>query len=159
MSVDMELELEHLLARTAILETLRRYCASLDRRDFEALASCFSDDCRAKFSVSSTETDTLVGGKAIAKWCHAILQFRHSIHNVSHADIKIDGEMATSTSLLVATLIHGSERGGRAFVRGIQYDDTLRRTGNGTWLIDSRSHRALWQYDAPSQIPGLPDAN
>jgi ketosteroid isomerase-like protein len=151
----MDQSVKLLLDRTTINETLHRYCASLDARDFEALASCFTDDCVATFSISPTEVDTVVGGKAVAKWCNGILKFAHSIHAVSHAIIKVDGDKATSTSLLVATLMYGTDRGGRAFVRGIKYVDALRRVGD-VWLIEARTHQVLWQFDAVSQVPGLP---
>lgn len=154
--VDRELQLT--LDRIAIRGILEKYCSSIDARDFETLASCFTDDCSAQFSVSADETVTAVGGQGVAQFCRAILNFRHSVHAISHAVINVEGDKATSKSLLIATLIYGSERGGRAFVRGVRYTDTLLRAG-GNWLIDCRSHQGLWQFDAPSQMPGLPSAN
>ena len=39
--------------------------------------------------------------------------------------------------------------------RGLRYDDTLVRTGEG-WRIDARVHRALWSADLPVTWPVPP---
>lgn len=142
--------------RFTVREHLERYCACLDARDFEGVAACFTHDAEAAFGSGVGDADPLVGGKAIADWLRVLDNYRESIHAVSHVTVAFDGAEADVGSLLVATLIGGPERSGRAYVRGIRYTDRMVRRDGG-WLIRRRRHRPLWQYEALSQVPGLPE--
>ena len=142
--------------RLHIRERLERYCACLDARDYAGVAACFTEDCRATFGTGVGDADPLVGGQAIAGWLRVLDNYRESVHAVSHVAVQFDGEGADVASLLVATLIGGADRSGRAYIRGIRYEDRMVRQGDG-WLIQRRRHRPLWQYEALSQVPGLPE--
>lgn len=142
--------------RFNVRERLERYCACLDDRDFEGAAACFTPDAEAQFGSGVGGADRLVGGKAIADWLRVLENYRESVHAVSHVSVAFDGAEADVTSLLVATLIGGAERSGRVYVRGIRYADRMVRHEGG-WLIRRRRHQPLWQYEALSQLPGLPE--
>ena len=142
--------------RFNIRERLERYCACLDNRDYDGVAACFTDDCEASFGSGTDDADPLVGGKAIAEWVRVLDNYRESIHAISHVSVIFEGAEADVVSMLVATLIGGTERCGRAYVRGIRYTDRMTRHEGG-WVISRRRHQPLWQYEALSQVPSLPE--
>ncbi len=149
-------ELIATIERFAVRERMEQYCACLDRRDFDGVAACFTDGCEASFGAGTSDADPLVGGKAIADWLRVLDNYRESVHAVSHLSVSLDADGADVTSLLVATLIGGAERSGRAYIRGIRYTDRMVRQDGG-WLISRRKHQPLWQYEALSQVPALPE--
>jgi ketosteroid isomerase-like protein len=147
---------ELLLEKVAVRETIEAYCHHLDAKDFDKIADCFTDDCRARYN---HEPGELIGGAAIAKFLTRVLSYGPTNHAVGNLVISVDGDQAHCCSQLIASLLHGDDVNGRVLVRAIRYTDRLRRV-DGRWLISERLHEPLWQYDAVSQplhLLGPPD--
>ncbi|MBT2412481.1 nuclear transport factor 2 family protein [Streptomyces sp. ISL-12] len=133
--------------RFLVRETLERYLGSLDDKDWDGIAGCFTDDAMSYYN---DEPDALRGGTGVATWLHRMKAYDATNHALGNARITVDGDRATAHSLVVATLHQGTEGVGRVQVRAIDYRDQLIRTADG-WRIQKRVHRPTLQYDALSQ--------
>jgi ketosteroid isomerase-like protein len=136
------------LAKLGVRETIEDYLNFLDAKDWEGIASCFSDDAKSWYNF---EPQVLEGGSGVANWLRArVGPYGATDHALSNLHIDIDGDLADCDSRLTASLIYGAEDGkNRIAVRAIWYRDKLRRVGD-RWLIYHRRHEPQWQFDVPS---------
>lgn len=123
------------------------YLAALDRRDFRAIAECFTDDADATYNASSASPIVLRGGVAVAEWLTLLLGYAATSHAKSSCVIAVDGDSATVDLLAIVHLLEPPVDGGRMVVRGVRYRDRVQRTGADVWRIAERVHEALWQYE------------
>ncbi|MDR5765852.1 MULTISPECIES: nuclear transport factor 2 family protein [unclassified Caballeronia] len=138
---------QQLLERMRIREVLEDYLGSLDDKDYDAIANCFTEDAVSHYN---NEPHELKGGKGVAEWLHRMAAYNATIHALGNARIKVDGDKAVAHSIVTATLHAGDEGFGRVQVRTIDYVDQLVKV-NGEWKIANRMHKPTMQYDAPSQ--------
>lgn len=138
---------EAVLERYLVREVLEDYLGALDRKDWDAIAACFTDDARSQYNL---EPGWLEGGKGVADWLHVVAAYNATNHGLSNAKIEVEGQQAYSESLVVATLHEGGHGRGRVLVRGISYQDWLVKVED-QWKIRKRIHQPTWQYDAVSQ--------
>jgi 3-phenylpropionate/cinnamic acid dioxygenase small subunit len=139
--------------RQQIQDVLVRYAEGIDRRDFEAVASCFMTDARACY-----------GGRNVGPGVETIVEFlRHGVgsslsstHLVGNLQIEVDGDRATSVSATIAVhVVEGATDGTRVLIRGLRYHDRLKR-GEAGWRIAERVHEQRWTAESPG---GLTSAN
>lgn len=136
------------LAKLAVRETIEDYLNFLDAKDWDGIASCFSDDAKSWYNF---EAQVLNGGSGVANWLRVrVGPYGATDHALSNLHIVIDGDSATCDSRLTASLLHAAAGGEkRIAVRAIWYRDKLRRT-HDRWLIYERRHEPQWQYEVPS---------
>ena len=137
--------------KLAIRETIEDYLNFLDAKNWEGIASCFSEDSKAWYN---HEPQTLKGGQGVANFLRRIEAYGSTDHALSNLHIVVKGDTATCDSRLTASLHFGTEREGTISVRAIWYRDKLRRLGD-RWVIYERHHEPQWQYDVPSRTPHL----
>jgi SnoaL-like domain len=143
-----------LLEELALRRVMDRYLACLDRRDFDGIAACFTDNASIVYLDGRV---SLVGGRALADYLRFVTNFSASNHTVSSFAVQLDGATATMDTLAVAILLEGEADSGRLLVRGIHYQDRLVRHDEG-WLIDQRDHGATWQCVGNAVARYLPHA-
>lgn len=147
--------LRKLLDQTAIRDVIGLYFYGLDRRDFVALAACFTSDANGEYFGGKT---VLVGRDAIIEALRPITQFKFSTHLIGNMTIKVDGDRAKADTNAVAFLVVDNDGGkGRILVRGLRYLDDLVQGPDG-WRISHRVHIPNWQYEAASVPPAVPHA-
>ncbi len=134
------------LERLLVREVLEKYLGSLDDKDWDGIASCFTDDAISHYN---DEAEDIHGGKGVADWLHRMVVYNATDHSLSNARITVDGDTAFAHSIVMATLHQGEEGVGRVQVRGIVYKDHLVKV-DGEWRITERRHQPTMQYDAPS---------
>ena len=139
------------IERILVREVLEQYLGCLDDKDWDGIASCFTDDA---VSYYNDEPEALQGGIGVATWLHRMVAYNATNHSLSNARIEVDGDKAFAHSLVIATLHQGPEGVGRVQVRAIDYRDHLRNV-DGRWRIVERLHRPTLQYDAPSVVKVL----
>ena len=84
--------------RLAISDVLIRYATALDGRDWELLASCFTDDATLDYDTSGT-----YGRDAFVEHCRAgLARMKATQHCVTNHVISTDGDRAHSTSYVIA---------------------------------------------------------
>jgi ketosteroid isomerase-like protein len=134
-------DLKRLLDRQEIVDVTIRYCNALDLRDWELLASCFTDD--AVFSAGPWGEHE--GVEAIVGLCNSVFPgMDMTQHLVSNHVVEVSGDEATCTCDLVAEhLLRAAAGGDQTTTRAI-YHDRLRRTADG-WRFAHRSLDVTWQ--------------
>jgi len=121
--------------RAAIHDLLVRYASAVDRRDWPALAACFTPDAHADYGFFSGDLPSVVGAIRAG-----LEQFAHTMHFLGDQLIEVAG--ATATSETYAVCYH--RRGDQDLTVGVRYlDDLVRRRGR--WLIGRRVMTVEWQ--------------
>jgi hypothetical protein len=128
---DIPAELQRLIDRQAILDTIHRYCRALDRHDDELLASVFHPD-------AIDNHGPWVGGReAFVRWanheCHEGLM-AHQHHITTHR-CELDGDVAHTESYVL--FIHREGDGRTVLMGGGRYLDRFERR-DGEWRIALR---------------------
>ena len=118
--------------RQDVADLLVRYATGIDRRDWELLRSCFTDDCVADYG----HVGTWSSGDEITEWMRRTHEpLGHSLHRITNPSVTSDGEIVTARSYVDAIVL------GPDNVRGAQaagwYDDVLVQTDDG-WKIARR---------------------
>jgi 3-phenylpropionate/cinnamic acid dioxygenase small subunit len=141
--------LQNLLDRDAVHEILVRYATSLDDRDWDRLATCFTDDAVADYG-----TGVFEGPAAIVALCRQMLEpLEVSQHLLGTFEIKVEGESATSRCYFHAQHVRpGLEAGTQLIIAGT-YEDSLQKVGN-EWRIQHRKLLATWQDGNPEVLRG-----
>ena len=123
--------------RLAISDVLIRYATALDGRDWELLASCFTDDATLDYDTSGT-----YGRDAFVEHCRAgLARMKATQHCVTNHVISTDGDRAHSTSYVIAQHVRANDV---TFTLGGAYSDDLVRVGTG-WRIASRRFVTSWK--------------
>ena len=120
--------------RQDVADLLVRYASGIDRRDWELLRSCFSDDCVADYG----DIGRWNGGDEITEWMRKAHEpLGHSLHRITNLTVASSGDAVTARCYVDAIVL------GPDNLRGAQaagyYDDVLVRTDAG-WKIARRRY-------------------
>ncbi|HLG87295.1 MAG TPA: nuclear transport factor 2 family protein [Alphaproteobacteria bacterium] len=132
---------------------IERYFNAVDRRDWELLAACFTEDVAFEFNL-----DTVIevrGRTALVERMSGMPKPAASNHALSSTSILVEGDEATAVTFATASVVLDRIDGGRVLVRGLRYDDKLKRV-DGAWRIAERRHLPVWQYETVSVPPRAP---
>lgn len=130
---------------------LERYFHAVDRRDFELLGTCFTDDVDFEFNL---ETKIEVKGRdALVARFMGMNKPHASSHSMSNTGITVTGNTARSTTFAVVHAVMAPGPDARVLIRGLRYDDEF-VYGTDGWRIRRRRHNPLWQYEAKTVTPG-----
>ena len=126
-SVDREI-------RQDVSDLLVRYATAIDRRDWDLLRSCFTDDCVADYG----DIGRWSGGDEITEWMRTTHEpLGHTLHRITNVAVASSGDAVTARSY-VDVIVLGPDD-----VRGAQaagyYDDVVVRTEDG-WKITRRRY-------------------
>jgi len=128
-----------------ICDLLARYGVALDRRDWPAVATCFSPSLQAEYSGSGNFA-SYVQWEAMAR--AALDRCLSTQHLVGNIRVDLDGDSAKAQSYAQAMHVM---RSGEQAVTGTAYDDVLVRSKGG-WRIEYRKMTRLWGH-GPNQVP------
>jgi hypothetical protein len=133
--------------RAEISDVLVRYAEGLDRRDLDAVRSCFAPDVRAEYAgvVLEPGVDALVEHVAI------VSTFAGSMHLLGNVVVELDGDTAHSTCRCVAYVLRETPGGVRLFMRGLTYEDRWSRL-DARFRIIERRHVPEWSVEAPVEV-------
>jgi hypothetical protein len=133
--------------RAAITDVLIRYAEGLDRRDLDAVRSCFAPGVRAEYAGVVLKP----GVDALIEHVSVVSTFVGSMHLLGNVVIELDGDTARSTCRCVAYVLRDSPDGVRLFMRGLTYEDRWGRL-DGALLITERRHVPEWSVEAPVDV-------
>src|ERR1700683_2775112 len=148
-------QLRSLLERDAISRLVFRYANRLDARDFDGVASCFTDDALLSFNSGAVEhrgIDKIREVYRIALGSGPQANGESTTHLTSNllTELEQDGR-ARGRVKVVAYLLRGSV----VSIRGLPFDDNYTRDEAG-WKISSRHHSVDWQSEIPSKKISIP---
>jgi len=127
--------------REAIRELLHRYALAVDRKQIDAVASCFTPDCAYEGALG---TGTI--GHALRALELAFERYARTMHMIGTQELRIDGDTAHVETYCVAYHVR---MGGGHLTVGVRYLDDLVRGPDG-WRIHRRVVRSDWTRDEPA---------
>jgi 3-phenylpropionate/cinnamic acid dioxygenase small subunit len=127
-----------------VYDLLVRYAESIDRRDLDAVGSCFASDASAIYAGNLVEGGRQAIVDYLTDQLTASAASTHAVGNIQFTETG-NGELAVES---IVTATHVVPEGDRALIRtrGLRYSDTVVREGAGL-LIKQRVHRALWSTE------------
>jgi hypothetical protein len=132
----MAADLQTLTDRLDIIDVLHRYMYAVDRRDWELLGTCFTEDATVDFSGAGGPN---AGAAELVAWLADTMGlFAMTQHTVSNVLIEVSGDEATGQAYFSnpMTIAHDGGPNDLLFSGGA-YDDRFRRTPQG-WRIAAR---------------------
>lgn len=150
------LSLQQISDRLEIQDLFARYSFAIDDRNWGELDEIFTADARIDYSETGGAAGTLA---EIKRWLPLALErFPVFQHLVATTRLDIDGDQATSRTILFNPMVHEDGAGVRStFFIGLWYRDRLVRTAKG-WRIHERYEEMAWVKDAPpmEDVPAIP---
>ncbi len=123
----------HLADREAIRELLFAYCRACDVNDPDAVAACFTADCRADYGPDA-RTPGAEARRIQAE--NDLALFEATSHLLGNVSIDFEG----SDRARAASVVHAwhQPHRGEPWSLHARYEDVLVRAPSGDWLIDER---------------------
>ena len=139
-----EAKVQLLLDREDISQVLYRYATAIDIRDWDLLATCFTDDLEADFrSFGGRE---VVKGKA--QWLEAIKGTIQGLDATQHLTANhvhtVDGESATLVAYLQALHRLDTARSDPEYTVGGYYTCDMLRGDDGQWRMCRYALAVTW---------------
>ena len=122
--------------RQDIADLLVRYATGIDRRDWDLLRSCFTEDCQADYGAIGRWH----GADEITEWMRQTHEpVGHTMHRITNPaiDVEGDGTRASARSYVDALVLFADNKAGTRATG--MYDDELVRTQAG-WRIARRRY-------------------
>ena len=140
-----------LLDMLAVREVILRFCAGVDRGDWDVVAACFTSDSTASFSGAEFGPGPQPMVDAFRRGAEnsEVLSSTHFLGNIF---VELDGDSARAESYAIGYLATRASDGAALRTRGLRYRDLLRRGDNG-WAIVNRVSTADWERLSPVSIP------
>lgn len=147
------MSLQEMSDRLEIQDLFARYSFAIDERDWDALDTVFTPDAVIDFS----ETGGAKGSVAeIKRWLPVAMErFSKFQHMVATTKLMLDGDRATSRTILFNPMVHRAQNGSeQIFFIGLWYRDGLVRTAEG-WRIAERYEEMGYAHNVPA-MPEIP---
>ena len=147
----MTTDLADLLDSAALNALVSRYAHAVDARDIAGTVACFTEDSHVEFDGGTTVID---GRENLARFFETAFRgplmggSGASTHLMTDVIVEVTGDAAHIETQAVAYL--ASDERDTVLVRGLRYTDDCVRSDGG-WLIGRRTHRAIWQAEAPGR--------
>lgn len=134
--------------RLEIQDLFARYSFAIDERDWNALDTVFTPDAQIDYTESGGAKGTL---DEIKCWLPTALErFPMFQHMVATTKLTLDGDRASSRTILFNPMVHVDAAGERqTFFMGLWYRDQLVRTPGG-WRIAARHEEMGWAHNVPT---------
>ncbi|WP_156839505.1 nuclear transport factor 2 family protein [Novosphingobium aquimarinum] len=145
------LSLQEISDRLEIQDLFARYSFAIDDRDFDVLDTVFTPDAVIDYSETGGAKGTV--GEIKAWLPVAMKRFPMFQHMVATTQLKLDGDKATSRTILFNPMTYRKPDGeDQVFFIGLWYRDELVRTPDG-WRISSRYEEMAYTYNTPDMEP------
>jgi ketosteroid isomerase-like protein len=135
------LTLVELEDRAAIHDLVMRYARAVDRRDFAAVAACFTRDAAYRGMLSQRDV-----ADALRELGSSLARYHTTQHFMGTQLVELRGDDASCATYAIAHHFHDAEDGQRELTVAVVYEDELARR-EGAWLIRRRTARTLWVRD------------
>lgn len=133
------------LARFEIRDIAERYFWALDRRDWDALESCFVPT--ARYDLFGGKVTMNSAAEVVAR-LKGVARYEATHHAWSNGQIEVDGAAGSGVIHAVAYCVLPEVEGRQVRVRGLRYEDRYARDEAGRWRIAARLHVPVWQFEA-----------
>jgi ketosteroid isomerase-like protein len=122
----------------AVVAVQNAYAVAIDRRDWDALRRCFTEDATITFGVRLERG----GLDAFMDWAPPFHErLARTLHQMTTHSVLVEGTSATASCYLHAILVEPDENEAVS-IHGY-YDDRL-ECRNGDWRISTRTFQPIW---------------
>jgi ketosteroid isomerase-like protein len=135
--------LAELADRQAIRDLVTRYACAVDRRDFDAVAACFTPDAETDYTYFAGPI-----AEVLEKIRAGVGGFAMTMHVLGNHLAEVRGDTATSETYAVCYHRRPGVPDGAQLVVAMRYLDELVRTSAG-WRIRRRRATVEWQQHEP----------
>lgn len=134
-----------LLDRAQIEEAVLRYGRSADRRDWEALISCFTEKVDVDYtSLTGGEPERIAARDLVlGRWAPTFESLDATQHFTGPCTVSVNDDGATADAYFQAQHVLNGATGGEKWTLGGRYDFDLVRAGDG-WRISAVTMTAMW---------------
>lgn len=147
------LSLQEISDRLEIQDLFARYSFAIDDRDWDALDTVFTPDAVIDYTETGGARGTV--GQIKAWLPVAMERFPRFQHMVATTKLELDGDTATSRTILFNPMVYRQDDGGeQVFFIGLWYRDRLVRTEQG-WRIAERHEEMGYAHNVPD-MPAIP---
>jgi hypothetical protein len=143
---------DEIVARAALAELLERYAWAVDRRDWDLLRSCFTDDSYADYHLDGGRG--LIGPDAVVDFLSALFApLTATQHFITNQRALLDGTRASGSCYVLAQHVRKGAPGGSRYLMGAMYHDEFAETSNG-WRISRHEGEGVWAEGNPAALFG-----
>ena len=143
--------IQELADRQEIRDLMARYARGLDRRDFDAVASCFAEDAYADYGGPAGAAQ---GREAILKVVRVVKRFILTMHFMGDQSVVLRGDEADVETYAIDQLRYEKDGVQYDMTGGLRYEDKMVRK-DGRWVIKHRVMHTDWRrYDRVETGPG-----
>jgi ketosteroid isomerase-like protein len=137
--------LRAVLDRIEIEETALRTGAAADRRDWEALISCYTEEIYLDYtSLTGGEPERVAARDLVlGRWAPTFEELDATQHLTGPCTVEVGGDRATAHAYFQAQHVLADATGGEKWTLGGRYDWTFARGANG-WRISGVTMTAIW---------------
>ncbi len=146
--MDAAATIQYLTDRNALRDLMARYYQAVDRRDFDTVAACFTEDAYVHFRLDqrgTTGAETR-GREAILGFIRGVARYSVTTHFMGNHLAEINGDDAEVETYAIAHHRDDSAKPPRYTAIALRYIDRMVRRHNG-WLIAHRVMVADWRRD------------
>ena len=148
-------EIQHLIDRIKIVETIKRLAFHMDRKDWKGYEAEFAEQVELDF------TETSFGGKSArvaprAQWAAAVAsglaRFFETQHFISDYSVEITGDRARAITYFIARhFMKGPDGNKYVLDEGGYYTHGLVKI-NGVWKVNLNKLTPLWDAGDPQAL-------
>jgi hypothetical protein len=142
--------LQEMSDRLEIQDLFARYSFAIDDRNWDALDEVFTEDAFIDYREAGGGCGSLPEIKRYL--ADAMAKFSGFQHLVATTELKLDGDHATSRTILFNPMVTEQAGKSHVFFVGVWYVDELVRTSRG-WRIRSRREKLSYFHNLPGDVP------
>jgi len=135
--------------RAEIQDLLVVYCEAIDSRDWDALDNVFTSEAIIDYTEAGGARGTLSEIKIYLD--KGLGKFSGYQHMLGLPQIKLDGDKATSRTILFNPMVMDKDGQPHVFFVGLWYCDKLLRTDQG-WRISERHEEVSYFHNLPESF-------
>ncbi len=140
----VEKNLQWLIDRTDIVDTINKYATGIDLRDWELYRSIFADEAEFDFSTFEGQPPSVMKADDWVAQVRSVLSgFDSTQHVLTNHVVEIDGDRATTTVYMKAEHFLANKLGDNSIALGGYYNHALTRTADG-WKITKCKLTVTW---------------
>lgn len=143
--------------KLAVIETLYRFAAGIDLRDYDLLSSAFAENAISDFRPAAAkagfEYPLLKGRKTIVEALFSSLSRLDTTHSISNPRVTLEADTARVDVLVEAQHVSQKDAASHYLMKN-RYDVVLTRRGT-QWEIESVTVDNVWRTGNPGVLAGV----
>ena len=145
------------LVETAAIQTLMaKRVRCIDEKDWQGLASVYSDDCISwSFGAAEGKSEPTIGGHAIADATARVLSGMTTVHQVHFPEIEFQSDVEATGIWPLNDVLASEKDGKRTWMRAYgHYRQSYRKGAHGWQIVEHRLTQLLVENGVDDIVAG-----